>query len=34
MRRLVSLLALTLVAAGVLPASIAPAVAANSNPEW
>jgi hypothetical protein len=36
MRRcvLVSLLALTVVAAGVLPAIITPAVAANSNPEW
>jgi hypothetical protein len=36
MRRglLVSLLAVTVVAAGVLPGSIAPAVAANSNPEW
>jgi hypothetical protein len=36
MRRcvLVSLLVLMVVAAGVMPGSIAPAVAANSNPEW
>src|SRR6266536_4487394 len=30
----VSLLALTVVAAGVLPGTVAPAVAANPNPEW
>lgn len=30
----VSLMALTVVAAGVLPASITPAIAGNSNPEW
>src|SRR6266540_2808378 len=36
MRRcvVVSLLALTMVAAGMVPATITPAVAANSNPEW